>query len=141
VKVEYLDDAAFSNRLLADQRQYRASTDREGVLLRAVGLLDPSVDVELAMEELLKAGVIGYYDPRKKELAVRGKHAGVQARHALVHELTHALQDQWFNIDTPHGDRWRRRDRFQGGPRRRRPKGGADVHRRPVGGGPRRDPA
>ena len=103
VKVEYLEDAAFSSRLLADQRQYRASTDREGVLLRALGLLEPSVDVELAMEELLKAGVIGYYDPRRKELAVRGTNAGVQTRHALVHELTHALQDQWFNIDTPDG--------------------------------------
>lgn len=101
LKVEYLDDATFSARLLADQRKYRASSDREAVLLRAVGLLDPSVDIELAMESLLKAGVIGYYDPREKKLAVRGTTASVQARHALVHELTHALQDQWFNIDTP----------------------------------------
>ena len=100
VKVEYLDDETFSARLLADQRQYRASSDREAILLRATGLLDPAVDVEAAMESLLKAGVVGYYDPRHKELAVRGTTVTVQTRHVLVHELTHALQDQWFNIDT-----------------------------------------
>ena len=101
VNVKYLSDAEFTAQVLAEQRRYRSGTDREGILLRALGLLDPSVDVEAEEEKLLGAGVIGYYNPRTKELAVRGTKATVQVRHALVHELTHALQDQWFSLDTP----------------------------------------
>jgi hypothetical protein len=103
VKVEYLDDARFDSRVLAEQRRTQDETVKEGRLLKAVGLIQPEVDVEAAEESLLRAGVLGYYDPRSKSLAVRGTTLTPTLKHVLVHELTHALQDQWFGIDTPDG--------------------------------------
>ena len=103
VKVEYLPSAAFDQRILTEQRRTQDSTLKEGRLLKALGLIQPQVDVEAAEESLLQAGVLGYYDPRTKSLAVRGTKLSPMLKHVLVHELTHALQDQWFGIDTPDG--------------------------------------
>jgi hypothetical protein len=99
VKVDHLADQEFSRRIIDLQRKDRASTDREAKLYRALGLVGRGVDVEKAEEELLGAGVVGYYDPKTKELVVRGDTASASVRHVVVHELTHALQDQWFGLD------------------------------------------
>jgi hypothetical protein len=104
VRVNHLSDADFQQRIVALQRRDRAETERQGKVLRALGLLDSGVDVEKAEEDLLGAGVVGYYDPKTKELMVRGETATVSVRHVVVHELTHALQDQWFGLDTDQGN-------------------------------------
>jgi hypothetical protein len=100
VTVHHLSDQAFSQRIVQLQRRDRASTDRQAKVLRALGLIGPAVDAEKAEEDLLGAGVIGFYDPKTKELEVRGATATLHVKHIVVHELTHALQDQWFSIDT-----------------------------------------
>jgi hypothetical protein len=99
VKVRHLSDRAFSDRVVQLQRESHADLDRQAKVLRALGLLAPGVDVEHAEEELLAGGVVGFYDPKTKELEVRGDTATLSVRHVVVHELTHALQDQWFGID------------------------------------------
>ena len=99
VKVNHLSDAEFSQRIVSLQRRDRADTDRQAKIFRALGLVDRSVDVEKAEEELLGGNVVGYYDPKTKELVVRGDAATVSVKHVVVHELTHALQDQWFGLD------------------------------------------
>lgn len=99
VRVNHLADQQFTERIVALQRRDRADTDRQAKLYRALGLVKPDVDVEKAEEELLGAGVVGYYDPKTKELVVRGDLATPAVRHVVVHELTHALQDQWFQLD------------------------------------------
>ena len=99
VKVDHLADQDFQQRIIDLQRAERADTDRAARLLRALRLVDPTVDVEKAEEQLLGAGVVGYYDPKTKELVVRGDTATPSVRHVVVHELTHALQDQWFGLD------------------------------------------
>jgi len=99
VKVQHLSDQAFSSRVIELQRRDRASFDRQAKVLRALGLIPPSVDPEKAMEELLGSGVLGFYDPSTKELQVRGNSATVCVKHVVVHELTHALQDQWFTLN------------------------------------------
>ena len=104
IKVSHLSDAEFQQRIVALQRRDRAETDRQGKLFRALGLVDPGVDVEKAEEDLLGSGVVGYYDPKTKELMVRGDRATAAVRHVVVHELTHALQDQWFSLDTDQGN-------------------------------------
>lgn len=98
VKVRHLSDQAFQARIIELQRQDPADTIRQGKVLRALGLLAPSVDPEKAEEELLGGGVIGFYDPKTKELEVRGDTATLHVQHVVVHELTHALQDQWFGL-------------------------------------------
>ncbi len=104
VKVNHLSDAEFSQRIVALQRRDRADTDRQAKLYRALGLVDRSVDVEKAEEELLGGNVLGYYDPKTKELVVRGDTATVSVKHVVVHEVTHALQDQWFGLDMSQRD-------------------------------------
>src|SRR5207237_2371699 len=42
---------------------------------------------------------LGFYDPVTKKLYVRGVGGTPYARYVMVHELTHALQDQRFGIN------------------------------------------
>jgi hypothetical protein len=104
VKVEHLSDAEFAQRIVSLQRRDRADTDRQAKLFRALRLIDRGVDVEKAEEDLLSGGVVGYYDPKTKDLVVRGDTATVSVKHVVVHELTHALQDQWFGLDVDQRD-------------------------------------
>jgi hypothetical protein len=46
-------------------------------------------------------GIVGVYLPATKELVVRGTEVTPYTRSVLVHELTHALQDQHFNLQRP----------------------------------------
>ncbi len=103
VKVRHLADKAFVDRIVQLLRQDHADLDRQAKVLRALGLLKPDVDPEKAEEELLGSGVVGFYDPQTKELEVRGTTATVSVKHVVVHELTHALQDQWFGLPTDSG--------------------------------------
>jgi len=104
VKVNHLSGEEFSQRIVSLQRRDRADTDRQAKLYRALGLVDRNVDLEKAEEELLSGNVVGYYDPKTKELVVRGDTATVSVKHVVVHELTHALQDQWFGLDVNQRD-------------------------------------
>ncbi len=70
---------------------------------KLLGFLPDTMDLRGFMLRLLGEQVIGYYDPAAKVLyVVRDTSAG---RAALVevtvaHELVHALQDQYFNLDS-----------------------------------------
>ena len=99
VRVQYLDDAALTARVVADNRDDPKGTERDSKELRAVRLVPPGTDLQHVEDELLGAGVLGFYDPKTKALVVRGHSDSPETRHVLVHELTHALQDQWFGID------------------------------------------
>jgi hypothetical protein len=65
-------------------------------LLKLLGLLPPSADLRQIEADVFGEQVAGYYDPRRKRLAlVRG--AGVDDV-TLAHELTHALEDQHADL-------------------------------------------
>jgi hypothetical protein len=104
VKVSLLDDAAFRQRLLSDETD-TAAVDTTSKDLQALHLVDKGVDLRAAARDLLGAGVSGFYDPKSKDLVVRGVAASPYVRQVIVHELTHALQDQWFGIDRPELDK------------------------------------
>lgn len=67
-------------------------------LLRLVS--DRSVDLYQLQADLLSEQVLGYYDPKKKDLFVlnKGQDLSPSARQTLAHEFTHALQDQRFDL-------------------------------------------
>ena len=73
-------------------------------LLAMLGLLPPGVRLREVLGEALTEEVAGYYVPRTETMAlVRGAGlAGLLAEVTLAHELTHALEDQRFDIE-PHG--------------------------------------
>jgi hypothetical protein len=50
------------------------------------------------------AGVLGFYDPETNDLVVRAGGVTPYARTVIVHELTHALDDQYFELSRPQYD-------------------------------------
>ena len=71
-----------------------------------LGLASPGFDLGRALEEAYTSQVAAYYDPRTRTFHVVGQAADMDAdREVVVHELTHALQDQYWPLEE-----------FQGGP-------------------------
>jgi hypothetical protein len=99
VKVSFLADADFQQELAKANASDTTGYVEEAKVLHALGLLDGLPDLAKAEHALQDSSVIGFYDPKTKLLYVRGVEAKASVRHVLVHELTHALQDQWFSID------------------------------------------
>ncbi|HEY4575765.1 MAG TPA: hypothetical protein VIJ26_17430 [Thermoanaerobaculia bacterium] len=81
-----------------------------GISLKAFGLIPETMDLGRYLPELLSSQVAGFYDPDDKSMtlvdtawAPAGKKETKEERMesedmVLVHELTHALQDQHFNL-------------------------------------------
>ncbi len=78
--------------------------------LKAFGLIPEGMDLRGYLPELLSSQVAGFYDPDRKYLALvdlppskgnQGEKGTDEADRdmTLVHELTHALQDQSFDLD------------------------------------------
>lgn len=101
VEVELLAGDAFVRRLRGAAERDTEAGERAERFLRAVHLLEKDVELESAVDDLLATAVVGFYDPKSKELVVRGTEPSPYVRAVLVHELTHALQDQHFTLDRP----------------------------------------
>lgn len=101
-----LDDAAFRKRLAGASRQQsdrrrNARPDDAETTLRALDLLPRGTTLDAETAAFSGDAVGGFYDPKSKELVVRGTKATPFLREILAHELTHALQDQYFPLDRP----------------------------------------
>jgi hypothetical protein len=72
----------------------------EGSAYKLLGLLPDSLDLRKFLLAVLNEQVVGYYDPSAKVLyVVQGadeKMVGI----TITHELVHALQDQYTNLDS-----------------------------------------
>jgi hypothetical protein len=101
VTVELAADDEFEARLLEDFEEDADELERTDVLMTAFGLIDPGVDLVVAMRELLGGGVVGFYDAETEELVVRGTSLSPYVRTTIAHELVHALDDQHFELDRP----------------------------------------
>ena len=101
VPVTLLDDAAFTARVEQDAIEDIAELDETEGVLRALGLLEDGVDLAATLRQFLGAGVVGFYDPETGELVVRGAVITPYVRLTIAHELTHALDDQHFELDRP----------------------------------------
>ena len=67
---------------------------------KRLGVVSDSVDVIALLTRLLTEQVVGFYDPKRKTLFVVEGRAGVERETVIRHELTHALQDQYVNLDS-----------------------------------------
>jgi hypothetical protein len=65
---------------------------------RAVGLISGRVDLQATGDTLAGSGTLAFYSPSDKRVRVRGSEMTPGLRVTLAHELTHALQDQYFDI-------------------------------------------
>ncbi|MDP9005823.1 MAG: hypothetical protein M3N15_02755 [Actinomycetota bacterium] len=104
VEVELLGDEAFVDRLLAGSEENRADTDNAEKVLRALQLIEPGIDLFDTFRSFYGAAVLGFYDPELDELVLRGTDLTPYVRSTLVHELSHALDDQHFELHRPEVD-------------------------------------
>ena len=72
-------------------------------VLRAMGLIKPTDDLESILTAVLTEQIAGSYDPETKEITiVAGKGLGnASDQVTMSHEVTHALQDQNFGLTKP----------------------------------------
>jgi len=105
-KVALVADDEFEKLLKGDGSDTGAGPEEAQTfigVLRALGLIEGNVDID-AVAQQQASGVIGFYDAKTKELYVRGVDATASTKQTLVHELTHALDDQQFGLDRPELD-------------------------------------
>src|SRR4051794_8540837 len=102
VRVRLLGERAFVAKLRKGQGQPKpAEVEQQTATLAALGLISPRLDVVKAFRTAYDAGTLGFYDFKDKRLYVRGTRATPGVRAVLSHELTHALDDQWFDLRRP----------------------------------------
>jgi hypothetical protein len=103
VPVEFLGEKAFNKRVAVDDgklsKSERAQYAQSASQLSAIGLMNHGVDLAKSLNSLQTSGVLAYYSPDTKRVTVRGTTLDVAKRVTLAHELTHALQDQYFDLN------------------------------------------
>lgn len=67
---------------------------------RLLGLLPDSIDLRTLVPELLSEQIAGYYDFRADTLFILDDVPDEELRAVVAHEITHALQDQHFRLDS-----------------------------------------
>lgn len=93
------------HRLLVDQlEEERTQIEETGTTLRALGMLERDDDLFEMVASFVGLGVLGFYDPVEDRLVVRGQELTPLVKSTIAHELTHALQDQHFDLDRPELD-------------------------------------
>lgn len=78
---------------------------RDVAVLRALGLATGEVDLFEAVNTVVDGSTLAFYDTDDGRIRVRGTELTVGVRVTLVHELTHALQDQAFDLRRVHDNR------------------------------------
>ena len=102
VYVDFLSVSDFKDQVTDDEEDL-SDEDRREIrqftgLFRALGLVEGDLDLFKTMNQLAGAGIVGYYSDVDERIRLRGSKLTPTVQSTLVHELTHALQDQYFDI-------------------------------------------
>ncbi|MBL8859118.1 MAG: hypothetical protein JNL28_11465 [Planctomycetes bacterium] len=101
VAVKLTDKAGFFE--YARRRQAATETPekayRDETVAKLLGLIPASMDYQKEMLKILEEQVGGFYDPKSSTFYLMETFTGGVAKIILAHELTHALDDQHFDID------------------------------------------
>jgi hypothetical protein len=71
----------------------------EGLTMKLLGLVPTDFDYEAETFALLEAQLAGYYEPADGSMYMAADLDDDNARATLAHELVHALQDQYWDLD------------------------------------------
>jgi hypothetical protein len=82
-----------------DATQTPQRMQRDESVAKLLGLIPSTMDLEKTMLKLLEDQVGGFYDPESKSFYLMESFTGGVAKIILAHELTHALDDQYYDID------------------------------------------
>ncbi len=89
---------AYLQKSMSEDKDAKRLRRSESVL-KKFGLLPQDFDLGKFLVGLLKEQIAGYYDPKTKVVNLLDWVDVAAQRPVLAHELTHALQDQSFNLD------------------------------------------
>jgi hypothetical protein len=109
VPVRFLPELEFEDQVGMDADDDDSVSDAELMteIWRAVGLIGDDVDLFDAVDDASRSGILAYYDHERDEIVVRGDGPiDAHKRVTLAHELTHALQDQHFDLDKLQEKAW-----------------------------------
>ncbi len=67
---------------------------------KAFGLIPDTLNLKNFLVDLLEEQIVGYYDPKTKVLYVVDGSPKAALKVTVSHELVHALQDQYINLDS-----------------------------------------
>ena len=80
---------------------YLRELDGQSQAYKLLGLLPDSLDVQPFLLDLLTEQIAGYYDPETDTLyIVEGERDDPTTNVTITHELVHALQDQYLDLDS-----------------------------------------
>jgi hypothetical protein len=88
--------------LIKQFEEERSQTDlaAQQILLRRLGLVAEDFDLRAMMLDLYTEQIVGFYDPATKVLYVVDGAKPEELGFVIEHELVHALQDQYTNLDS-----------------------------------------
>ncbi|MHB1137873.1 MAG: hypothetical protein ACYC2O_02885 [Microthrixaceae bacterium] len=96
--VQFVDPATFQADVLANLAAEEATIAPDDTAFTALDWIDESQDLITEYRKAYGGGVVGYYDPTDATLKVRGTELTPYRREVVVHELTHALDDQIHDL-------------------------------------------
>lgn len=98
-----MDEAALRARILErlDEDSPPAERAAEAAMMKRWGLVPWDTDLDALTIDLLTEQIAGFYDPAEKKLYVADKPDADDswADMLMAHEITHALQDQHFDLE------------------------------------------
>jgi hypothetical protein len=109
VRTRFLHNQEFE-KLVTDDESSLMQDDRDfykatSLLLRTLGVAKGNVDLFKDQNTLNAGNILAYYSPEDREMVIRladakddGSKLSPALRATVVHELTHALQDQVFGL-------------------------------------------
>lgn len=108
VELTLLDREAYEDRVrqefdedIAGDEEVVAAIRQAAAVYQALGAWPAGTDPVGLLREFNAVGSLGFYDPVTDEMVVAGGEITPLLRTTLAHELTHALDDQWFDLDRP----------------------------------------
>lgn len=96
--VEAVADDEFVRQLAEAQAEGADDLRRQAVAASALGIIEADTDLVEVASRAAGASVLGFYDPATAELYVKGDVVTPLVQSVIVHELTHALDDQVFDL-------------------------------------------
>src|SRR5690349_5584727 len=76
-----------------------AKRDADQKALEALGLIPKGYPLDQKLIALLTEQIAGLYDPKQREFFIADWTQPAEQRLIMAHELTHALQDQYFHVE------------------------------------------
>lgn len=88
-----------------NESQGARDLEAKSAVYKRLGLIPDTLDVRKLLVDVLTEQIVGFYDPKTKVLYIVNGAQPELVGITVSHELVHALQDQYFNLDSLQGVR------------------------------------